>query len=160
MTPIAQAGAAAVLALGAGAAGITVMRSDVPPATIPDAPWSAGAALDGRVFTTVDTVGETGKVMTDTLLFADGMFQSVRCQDYCDFGWSEYQTWQDGDTIHFAATTACPDAPHSVVWHGSVQGDTLRHAATWTTRRWYWTHRISATGQGTEVPAAEGATDG
>ncbi|SMX36224.1 hypothetical protein [Maliponia aquimaris] len=160
MTPIAQAGAAAILALGAGAATVSVMRPDAPAVAIPAAPWAAGHALDGRVFETVDTVGDPGKVMTDTLRFADGRFQSERCQEYCDFGWSTYLTWYEGDTIHFTVTTTCPEAPHSVVWHGTVQGGTLRHEATWTTRRWYWTRHIAATGQGTEVPPAVGASEG
>lgn len=150
--------AAALLATGAAA--VTVMRVDPPPATVPDAPWQPGSALDGRAFHTVDTIIETGEVLRDVLHFADGRFQSAMCQEYCDFGWTEYRTWAEGAVIHFTTTTRCPDAPHTVVWHGQVTGDAIRFEATWTTRRWYWTRQINAVGEGSTTPPPESDVTG
>lgn len=160
MTQIAQAAAVAVIALGTGAATVTVMKQDLPDITVPEGPWEPRGALDGRVFYTVDTIRETGEVVEDELHFVDGRFQSAMCQKYCDFGWSEYLTWLDGETIHFATTTRCPDAPHTVVWHGTVTGDNVRFEGTWTTARWYWTRRLNAVGKGTSVPPADAANAG
>lgn len=143
-------------ALGTGAVAVTVMRADPPAPVVPDSPWQADGALDGRVFHTVDTIVETGEVLRDALHFADGRFQSAMCQKYCDFGWSEYRTWADGAVIHFTATTACPDAPHTVVWHGQVTGDDIRFEGTWTTRRWYWTRQINVVGEGSTTPPQDG----
>jgi hypothetical protein len=81
------------------------------------------------------------------------------CQEYCDFGWSEYRTKEIDGTLHFTATTRCPDAPHTVVWYGTVTGEDVRFEATWTTRRWYWTYQIEATGAGSTTPAPEAAAD-
>lgn len=160
MTPIAQAAAIAALALGTGAATVTVMNEDKPDLAVPEGPWEPGSALDGRVFYTVDTIAETGEVLTDELHFRDGRFQSAMCQEYCDFGWSEYQTWTEGDTIRFATTTTCPDAPHTVVWYGMVTGDEISFEGTWTTRRWYWTRQLNATGAGSTTPPDATAPSG
>lgn len=160
MTPIVQATAAAAIALGAGAATVSVMRDEVPAAVIPAGNWAPGTALDGRVFHTVDTVVETGEVLTDELHFRDGLFQSAKCQDYCDFGWSGYRTWTEGEKIHFTARTECPDAPHSMVWYGTVSGETMAVQATWTTHRWYWTRQIRTSGEGRVVTAGTEASNG
>jgi len=94
------------------------------------------------------------------LLFRDGTFQSVDCQNYCNFGWSEYQTKDIDGVIHFTATTICPDAPHTVVWYGQVDGGTIALEGTWTTRRWYWTNQIAveASGDATDFDAATAAS--
>lgn len=117
-------------ALGTGAVAVTVMRADPPAPVVPDIPWQAGGALDGRVFHTVDTIVETGEVLRDAPHFADGRFQSAMCREYCDFGRSEYRTWTDGAATHFTTTTASPDAPHTVVWHGQVTGNDIRFEGT------------------------------
>lgn len=160
MTPLAQAAAVCAIVLGTGAATVTAIKGDVVEPVIPDAPWALSTALDGRTFYTVDIVQQTGEVLEDQLIFKDGTFQSAMCQKYCDFGWTPYQTWSEGDTVHFTATTTCPDAPHRVVWHGAVTGDDVSFEATWTTRRWYWTHQINAIGSGSVTPPAGEAPTG
>jgi len=155
MTPILQAAAIGVAALGTGATAVTFMNEDVPDLAVPAGPWEAGSELDGRAFRLKSVIKETGEVLDDTVFsFVDGTFQSSRCQIYCEFGWTGYQTWTEGEVTHFTTTTRCPDAPHTVVWYGTVQGDELRFEGTWTTRRWYWTRQINAVGTGT--PAAQG----
>lgn len=148
MISILQAGAVALLAVGTRAATMSAMKTDIPDFAVPDRPWTPGRALDGKVFRTVDTILETGDVLEDELHFVDDRFQSVMCQEYCDFGWSEYRTWLEGEAIHFTATATCPDAPHTVVWYGTIDGDSLSFEGTWTTRRWYWTRQLNVAGEG------------
>lgn len=157
MTPILQAGIVAATLLGSGATAVSVMNSDVPDLDVPALQWSAGGDLDGRVVKIKATIRETGEALEESeLTFSNGMFQSSRCQQYCEFGWNPYQTWSEGDTTHFTATTICPDAPHTVVWYGTVTGDEVTVAATWTTRRWYWTQQINVVGEGAlSTPVAE-----
>ncbi|MBT8455315.1 MAG: hypothetical protein HKO95_04070 [Rhodobacteraceae bacterium] len=160
MTPIAQAAAIAILTLGTGAATVSVMTPDIPDMPVPDAAWSVGSALDGRAFAITATLEPSGEEDSDILRFENGAFLSEGCQEYCDFGWSDYRTWTKGDTVHFTATATCPTAPHKTVWHGTVTGDEITVEMSWTTRRWYWTHQIMGAGSGTALPATDGAVAG
>lgn len=154
MTPIMQVAAIAVITLGTGTAAVTVMKKDVPDFAVPAGSWHPSNALDGKVFKIKATIKETGeKLPDDTLMsFKDGGFQSSRCQTYCDFGWNTYQTRTEGGITQFTATTKCPNAPHTVVWYGTIRGDDMHVKGSWTTRRWYWTRQINLIGSG--VPAA------
>ena len=152
MPQILQVAAIAVATLGTGAATMAVMNEDIPDLAIPEGDWSAGTALDGRTFDIIGTDLGSGAVLEDEIIFRDGTFQSVDCQEYCDFGWSAYETKMIGDVIHFTARTICPDAPHTVVWYGTVDGDEIAVDVTWTTRRWYWTNQIEIAAKGTSVP--------
>jgi len=148
MTPIAQAAAIALLTAGTGAATVSVLNGDVPDMTVPDAAWSAGTELDGRAFF-IEAELDNGQTDVDELRFVDGGFISMGCEEYCAFGLSDYRTWvDDAGVIHFTSTARCPDAPHTVVWHGQVAGDEMTVEMSWTTRRWYWTHQIIGTGTG------------
>ncbi len=142
MPQILQMAAIAMATLGTGAATMTVMNKDVPDLSVPEGEWTAGSILDGRAFHIRGTDLASGEELEDELIFRDGAFQSTNCQEYCDFGWSDYRTKVKGDTIHFTARTECPDAPHTVVWYGTVKDEEVRVEGTWTTRRWYWTHQI------------------
>ena len=153
MPQIMQLAALAAATLGTGAATVTAMNRDVPDLAIPEGEWVAGDALDGRSFHILGTDLDTGETLEDELVFRDGTFQSVNCQEYCDFGWSGYSTKAVGDVLHFTARAECPDAPHTVVWYGTVAGDELRIEGTWTTRRWYWTHQIRFAASEAETPA-------
>jgi hypothetical protein len=160
MTPIAQAAAMVVMVLGTGAATVSVMNEDIPDMPVPSADWSAGHELDGMDFPIMAVIHQNGAEETDVLRFVDGRFQSVDCQLYCDFGWTDYQTWTEGDVIHFTVTTRCQTAPHTVVWVGQVADGQIEVEMSWTTRRWYWTHQITGTGSGSLADPAEGATTG
>jgi hypothetical protein len=151
MTPIVQATAIAVVTLGTGAATVSVMNGDIPDMAVPEAAWSPGHELDGRTFS-IEATLDNGQTDVDELRFADGGFISMGCEEYCDFGYSDYQTWGDADgVIHFTATADCPTAPHRTVWHGQVAGDAITVEMSWTTRRWYWTHQINGVGGGPEI---------
>lgn len=149
MPQIIQAAAIAVATLVTGAATMSVMNEDIPDLEVPEGGWVSSDVLDGRAFTIQGTDVDSGSVLEDALLFRDGTFQSVDCQTYCDFGWSEYRTRDVDGEIHFTAATHCPDAPHTVVWYGVVEGDTITLEGTWTTRRWYWTNQIAFEARGT-----------
>lgn len=166
MTPILQVLGLAAAVLGTGAATVSVMNSDVPDMAVPDADWAPSTALDGRAFSIVADLDTSDAPETDVLLFRDGQFQSTDCEDYCNFGWTDYQTWTEteagAEIVHFTVTTRCPTAPHTVVWVGQVMGDEIEVEMSWTTRRWYWTHQImgTATGQITEHDATGDAVTG
>ena len=118
MPQIFQVAAIAIATLGTGAATMSVMNEDIPDLQVPAGAWSAGGDLDGRSFDILGRDIESGAVLEDMIHFRDGTFQSVDCQNYCDFGWSDYQTKIIDGVIHFTVTTVCPDAPHTVVWYG------------------------------------------
>lgn len=161
MTTILQIAAITVAVIGTGAAAVTVLNRDIADFAVPAGPWEAGSALDGGAFHMTGTVRETGAEMPETVFsFLNGQFRSSRCQVACDFGWNEYRTFTEGETLHFTATTRCPDAPFTVVWYGTVSGDDMRFEGTWTTRRWYWTHQINAVGTGAPTALEAGAVGG
>ena len=152
MTQILQIAAIAAATLGTGAATLSVMNEDIPDLAIPDGDWADKGALDGKTFKIDGTVLSGGAKLEGEILFRDGTFQSTDCEEYCNFGWSDYQTKNIDGVTHFTATAICPDAPHTVVWYGTVTGDELAVDVTWTTRRWYWTNQIMGRGTGAVVP--------
>lgn len=156
MTQILQVAAIAFVTLGTGAATMTVMNEDIPDLAVPEGNWVNDGALDGRTFDILGKDLDSGAVLEDQIIFRDGTFQSVDCQEYCDFGWSDYQTKDIDGVVHFTARTICPDAPHTVVWYGTVVGDALEVDVTWTTRRWYWTNQIVVSGSGHDATPVAG----
>lgn len=158
MNQILQVAAIALATLGTGAATMTVMNEDIPDFAVPDGPWTASGALDGMSFDILGRDLGSGAVLEDLIVFREGAFQSVDCQNYCDFGWSDYQTHEIDGVIHFTARTICPDAPHTVVWYGTVDGTEVAIDATWTTRRWYWTNQIAIAAVGNIVQVTEDVT--
>ena len=156
MTQIMQVAAIAIATLGTGTATISLLNEDIPDLAVPAGDWRAGHELDGRAFEILGVDVASRAVLDNRIMFRDGAFQSADCQNYCDFGWSDYQTKEVDGVIHFTATTVCPDAPHTVVFYGQVDGASLTAEGTWTTRRWYWTNQIvlEATGTETDFDAA------
>ena len=160
MPQIIQAATLVLAMVGTGAATMTVMNDDIPDLDVPKGAWTAGTVLDGKVFEILGTDVGSGAVLEDEIIFRDGTFQSADCQNYCDFGWSSYETKVIDDVIHFTAKTVCPDAPHTVVWYGTVTGDTMTLDATWTTRRWYWTNQIAIKASGNAVTPTDQSVTG
>ena len=152
MTQILQIAAIAAATLGTGAATLTVMNEDIPDLAIPEGDWASTGALDGMTFRVHGEDLSSGAELEDEVIFRDGTFQSADCEEYCNFGWSDYQTKTVDGVIHFTATALCPDAPHTVVWYGTVTGEELAVDVTWTTRRWYWTNQILVRGTGAAIP--------
>ena len=153
MTQLFQIAAITLATFGTGAATLSVMNDDIPDLVIPVGDWATTGALDGLTFQVSGTDLSSGAEQTDKLHFRDGTFQSADCEEYCNFGWSDYQTKSIDGVIHFTATALCPDAPHTVVWYGTVTGDDVTVEVTWTTRRWYWTNQIHVRGTGAVAPS-------
>ncbi|GAB5445955.1 MAG: hypothetical protein Gyms2KO_08280 [Gymnodinialimonas sp.] len=153
MPQILQIAAIAAATLGTGAATLTVMNEDIPDLAVPEGDWAMTGALDGMTFEIYGEDPASGAIMEDEIIFRDGTFQSVDCENYCSFGWTEYQTVTVESVTHFTVTTLCPDAPHTVVWYGTVTGDAVEIDVSWTTRRWYWTNQIRVQAAGTLTPS-------
>ena len=113
------------------------------------------AATLGTGAATLSVMTEDVPVLEDDIIFRDGTFQSTDCENYCNFGWSDYQTKTIDGVIHFTSTAICPDAPHTVVWYGRVTGDDVVIDGTWTTRRWYWTNQIEVHATGSVAPSVD-----
>lgn len=155
MPQILQVAAIALATVGSGAATLAVVNDDVPDLAVPAGEWGAGTQLDGLSFNIVGQVSDGGPDQEDVIVFRDGTFQSVDCEEYCNFGWTDYQTKTVGDVLHFTVTAICPTAPHTVVWYGTVVDEVITLDVTWTTRRWYWTHQIAIEASGEVPPSAE-----
>ncbi len=160
MPQILQVAALAIVTAGTGAATVSVLNQDIPDLAIPAGDWQPGSALDGMAFAVSGFDAKSGAEMTDQVLFRDGTFLSVDCENYCNFGWSDYETKVVDGVTHITTTALCPDAPHTVVWHATLDGDTIDIDVTWTTRRWYWTNQIVIQGTGVAVPGGVAAVLG
>lgn len=152
MPQILHIAAIAVATFGTGAATLSVMNEDIPDLAVPEGDWKPTGALDGFAFRVSGEDLSSGAKLEDEIVFRNGTFQSVDCEEYCNFGWSDYQTKEIDGVIHFTTTAICPDAPHTVVWYGTVTGENVEIDVTWTTRRWYWTNQIPIEVDGTAIP--------
>lgn len=119
-------------------------------------------ALDGLTFDTAMQVAENGATDESRFSFRDGQFYSVRCNAACDFGWTDYDSWEEDGATHFRVEMTCDEAPHRVIWQGRVEGDKVTGSGLWRTERWYWTVERNAVYEGAlsataaVLPDAEG----
>lgn len=112
-------------------------------------------ALDGKAFVSTIMVDQYDRPFQDRLVFKDGAFFSEECQRQCDFGWEDYYTRVEGDSIAFVVDMVCEDAPQSVRWEGRVTGDQIEGTAVWKVERFYWTVERHATFSGSLDDAPE-----
>jgi hypothetical protein len=98
---------------------------------------AASHILDGKKF--IGPTGEKGKKIhhKDVLSFSDGKFTSSECFQF-GFGGAPYTAAVEADSIHFQAETTSP-THGTMVWKGTLQGDSLDVTYTWTKERWFWT---------------------
>jgi len=97
---------------------------------------SAGGVLDGKTF--VVKQGEKGEEAkgSDTLIFKDGKFRSVGCDEY-GFGEAPYKATVEGDTIKFVADTTS-ESKGKMHWEGTVKGDMIEVNYVWIDKsHWY-----------------------
>ena len=86
-------------------------------------------ALDGKSFTGM--MGETGKAGDkEELVFKDGKFTSVACQQY-GFRDAPYTATVSGDTTTFEADTMSAKEG-KMHWTGTLKGTELTGTAVWT----------------------------
>jgi hypothetical protein len=86
-------------------------------------------ALDGKTFS--GEMGETGKKGDkEELVFKDGKFTSVACEQY-GFGDAPYTTTVKGDTTTFEADTVSAKEG-KMHWTGTMKGSELTGTVVWT----------------------------
>ena len=102
---------------------------------------SAGGALDGKTFTAF-LDGED-----DVLTFQDSTFHSLSCDEW-GFGTGEYTTEEQGDSISFEVKTTSEN-DGSLVWKGTVRGDTIKGSYLWTKKGWFGTKTKTKNFEGT-----------
>jgi len=104
--------------------------------------------LDGRLYSAGivrnDTDDDGKRPLEDELTFRDGKFSSAVCRRY-NFREAPYWVRMENGQIHFLVELTSP-TDGTMVWKGTVRGDTLDGTMRWTKKRWYWTidteHRI------------------
>ncbi len=100
---------------------------------------AASGPLDGMSFS--GALGPHGqpKDVADRFVFANGTFVSVECELRCKYPARPYSVNEAGGKTTFLSKTKCPYKDATIVWKGTVEGDTIQGIATWTIKRWYWT---------------------
>lgn len=86
-------------------------------------------SLDGRTF--IVDFSEKGKTESskDTLVFADGTFRSVGCDQY-GFTAAPYTATEEGEQVGFTAS-AMSETEGKMDWTGTVAGDGIEGEVTW-----------------------------
>ena len=95
--------------------------------------------LDGMSFS--GALGPDGqpKDVVDRFVFYDGTFVSKECELRCKYPARPYSVNRADGKVTFTSRTKCPYKDATIVWRGTVDGDTIEGVATWTIKRWYWT---------------------
>lgn len=99
----------------------------------------ASHILDGKTFLVKS--GEEGKEAShhdDYLIFQDGRFVSTDCGELLDFRESDYSATVLKDGIRFRAQSTSP-THGTMIWDGTVRGESMDAMARWIDKRWYWT---------------------
>lgn len=97
---------------------------------------AASGVLDGKTF--VVEQGEKGKEAkgTDTLVFRNGKFRSVGCDQY-GFGEGVYTATAEGDAIRFVVDTTS-ETKGKMHWEGTVRDDKIDVRYVWIDKsHWY-----------------------
>jgi hypothetical protein len=132
--------AAAVLAVGGGGWLLfSEFQRSVQAERVEAIDLGGSGILDGMTF--ASEIGPEGKPadVKDTLVFANGLFISTKCERDCNYPARPYFVRQVGDKMQFVSETRCPDKDAEIVWRGTVDEETIRGTFTWTVARWYWT---------------------
>ena len=112
-------------------------------------PAAGAGPLDGRKYSAGIVRNDADdddrkRPLQDKLTFRDGKFSSAVCRRF-NFGEAPYWVREENGQIHFLAELTSP-TDGTMVWKGTVRGDTLEGTMRWTKKRWYWTidtaHRI------------------
>ncbi|TDI91448.1 MAG: hypothetical protein E2O72_02000 [Candidatus Dadabacteria bacterium] len=91
----------------------------------------ADDSLDGKSFLVkLSEQGKDDEATNDELIFKDGTFFSVDCEQY-GFGSASYKTMSKGDTTLFESTLVS-DKEGKAEWEGAVKGDTITGTFIWS----------------------------
>jgi hypothetical protein len=90
----------------------------------------AGDSLDSKSFLVELSETKTNEVTKDELIFKDGTFFSVECEQY-GFGPASYESKSKGDAILFESTLVS-DTEGKSEWEGSVKGDKITGTSIWS----------------------------
>ncbi len=92
---------------------------------------SAGDSLDGKTFSVkINEHGKDGEATDDELIFKDGTFFSVDCEQY-GFGSAPYESRSKGDMILFKSTLTS-DKEGKSEWEGKIKGDKISGIFIWS----------------------------
>ena len=90
----------------------------------------ADDSLDGKSFLVELSETKNNEVTKDELIFKDGTFFSVECEQY-GFGPASYESKSEGDAILFESTIVS-DKEGKFEWEGSVKGDKITGTSIWS----------------------------
>jgi hypothetical protein len=90
----------------------------------------ADDSLDGKSFLVELSETKKHEVTKDELIFKDGTFFSVECEQY-GFGPASYESKSKGDAILFKSTLVS-DREGKSEWEGSVKGDKITGTSIWS----------------------------
>jgi hypothetical protein len=111
--------------------------------------------LDGLTFDTDMHVPAVGETYESQFSFENGRFYSMRCNMACNFGWTEYDAWEEDGATYFSVVMTCDEAPHTVTWSGRIEGDVVEGTGVWRTDRWYWSVAREAVYAGERVDQSD-----
>ncbi len=106
---------------------------------IEDTEETGSGPLDGMTFS--GALGPNGKPkdIKDSFVFANGRFVSKECELRCKYPARPYFVRSNGNQTEFVSETKCPYKDATIIWRGTIRGDTIKGVSTWTVKRWYWT---------------------
>jgi hypothetical protein len=90
----------------------------------------ADDSLDGKSFLVELSETKKNEVTKDELIFKDGTFFSVECEQY-GFGPASYESKSKGDAILFESTLVS-GTEGKAEWEGSVKGDKITGTFIWS----------------------------
>lgn len=136
-----------IVLIGTAAAAILAMPSDVDHAemTTPEmlaeyADPPGRGTLDGLRFDTEMWPRGSDDRLVDFMQFDTGLFMSRECTDRCNYPPSAYLTRQTDTGTAFIVEAYCPTKSTTMVWRGSIEGETVSGTVEWTTDRLVWRH--------------------
>ena len=109
---------------------------------------ASASMLDGRTFSARivrDGADDQNRGLGDTLSFSGGKFSSKICRRF-NFVDAPYWIRFENGKVLFRVELKSP-TDGTMVWQGTISGDTLQGTMRWRKERWYWTidatHKIS-----------------
>ena len=91
----------------------------------------ADDSLDGKTFSVkINELGKDGETSDDELIFQDGTFFSVDCEQY-GFGSAPYE-YRTTDGITLFITNSTSEKEGEIQWEGKAEGDKISGTMIWS----------------------------